>query len=89
MAMLRLDHNRAIAQPATRTGKPVSSIEKLVVWGNHSPTTMYPDLRFATVGGQEAKSLVAEETWYRENYIPPQTENAGSSNLDLGVIMKT
>lgn len=68
-AMLRLDHNRAISQLATRTGKPVSSIEKMVVWGNHSPT-MYPDLRFATVGGQEAKSLVADETWYRETYIP-------------------
>jgi malate dehydrogenase len=46
-AMMRLDHNRALSQLAAKTGKPVSSIEKLVVWGNHSPT-MYPDLRFAT-----------------------------------------
>ena len=48
-AMLRLDHNRALSQLASRTGKPVSSIEKMVVWGNHSPT-MYPDLRLPTVG---------------------------------------
>ncbi len=68
-AMLRLDHNRALSQLATRTGKPVSSIEKMVVWGNHSPT-MYPDLRFSTVGGQPAKVLVNDETWYRDTYIP-------------------
>ena len=68
-AMLRLDHNRALSQLATRTGKPVSSIEKMVVWGNHSPT-MYPDLRFATVGGQPAKALVNDDAWYRDTYIP-------------------
>jgi len=68
-SMMRLDHNRAISQLAARTGKPVSGIEKMVVWGNHSPT-MYPDLRFATAAGQDAKSLVADEDWYRETYIP-------------------
>jgi malate dehydrogenase len=68
-AMLRLDHNRALSQLATRTGKSVASIEKMVVWGNHSPT-MYPDLRFATVGGQPAKPLVNDEAWYRDTYIP-------------------
>ena len=68
-AMLRLDHNRALSQLASRTGKPVSSIEKMVVWGNHSPT-MYPDLRFASVAGQPAKALVNDETWYRDTYIP-------------------
>src|SRR5215510_12972147 len=56
-AMMRLDHNRALSQLATKTAKPVSAIEKLVVWGNHSPT-MFPDIRFATVGGQPAKQLV-------------------------------
>src|SRR5262252_6341304 len=45
-AMLRLDHNRALSQLATKSGRPVGEIEKLVVWGNHSPT-MYPDYRFA------------------------------------------
>jgi malate dehydrogenase len=68
-AMMRLDHNRALSQLATRTGQPVASIEKLVVWGNHSPT-MYPDIRFATIGGKSAKSLVNDETWYRDTYIP-------------------
>ena len=68
-SMMRLDHNRAVSQLATRTGKPVSSIEKMVVWGNHSPT-MYPDLRFATADGLDAMTLVADETWYRETYIP-------------------
>jgi malate dehydrogenase len=67
-AMMRLDHNRALSQLATRTGKPVASVEKLVVWGNHSPT-MYPDIRFATVGGQPAKPIV-DEAWYRDTYIP-------------------
>ncbi len=47
--MLRLDHNRALSQVAARLGKPVRDIEKLCVWGNHSPT-MYADYRFATVG---------------------------------------
>ena len=53
-AMLRLDHNRALSQLAAKTGKPVGAIEKLIVWGNHSPT-MYADYRFATVGGQSLK----------------------------------
>ncbi|MBX9964752.1 MAG: malate dehydrogenase [Burkholderiales bacterium] len=68
-AMMRLDHNRALSQLAARTGQPVASIEKLVVWGNHSPT-MYPDIRFATIGGKPAKALVNDETWYRDTYIP-------------------
>jgi len=68
-AMLRLDHNRAISQLATRTGKAVAEIEKMVVWGNHSPT-MYPDLRFTTVAGQPAPKLVNDDAWYKNEYIP-------------------
>jgi malate dehydrogenase len=68
-AMLRLDHNRALSQLATRTGKPVDSMEKMVVWGNHSPT-MYPDIRFCTVGGTAAAQAVGDEAWYRNEYIP-------------------
>ena len=67
-AMLRLDHNRALSQLAAKTGSSVSSIEKMVVWGNHSPT-MYPDLRFATIGGKPAKPMV-DDGWYRDTYIP-------------------
>ncbi len=66
-AMMRLDHNRAVSQLAARTGKPVASVEKVVVWGNHSPT-MYPDIRFATIDGQPATSMV-DEAWYRDTYI--------------------
>jgi len=68
-AMMRLDHNRALSQLAARTARPVDSIEKLVVWGNHSPT-MYPDIRFAAVGGQPAVKLINDEAWYRDTYIP-------------------
>lgn len=68
-AMLRLDHNRALSQLATKTGKAVADIEKMIVWGNHSPT-MYPDIRFATIGGQSAPALVNDDAWYRGNYIP-------------------
>jgi len=68
-AMLRLDHNRALSQLATRTGKPVADIEKLIVWGNHSPT-MYPDIRFATIAGTPAAKVVNDEAWYRDTFIP-------------------
>src|SRR5687768_2540060 len=53
-AMLRLDHNRALSQVAAKTGTAVGDIEKMAVWGNHSPT-MYADYRFATVGGKKGK----------------------------------
>ena len=68
-AMLRLDHNRALSQLAVKSGKPVESIEKLVVWGNHSPT-MYPDYRFATVDGQSLKALINDEAWNRTAFLP-------------------
>jgi len=68
-AMLRLDHNRALSQLASKTGKPVDSIEKLIVWGNHSPT-MYPDYRFATIAGAPAPSVVNDQEWYRTTFIP-------------------
>jgi malate dehydrogenase len=68
-AMLRLDHNRALTQLAQKSGKPVDLIEKLIVWGNHSPT-MYPDYRFATADGQSLKDLIHDETWNRDVFIP-------------------
>ena len=68
-AMLRLDHNRALNQLAARTGKPVGDIHRLVVWGNHSPT-MYPDYRFATVGGSSVKDAINDENWNRTSFIP-------------------
>ena len=68
-AMLRLDHNRSLSQLASKTGKPVDSIEKMIVWGNHSPT-MYPDYRFATIAGAPAPSVVNDQEWYRNTFLP-------------------
>ena len=68
-AMLRLDHNRAASQIAEKTGKPVASIEKLAVWGNHSPT-MYADYRFATIDDQAVKDLINDEDWNRNTFLP-------------------
>jgi len=68
-AMLRLDHNRALSQLAARTGKPVAGIEKLAVWGNHSPT-MYADYRFATIDGKSVKELINDEPWNRDTFLP-------------------
>jgi malate dehydrogenase len=68
-AMLRLDHNRALSQIAAKTGKPVASIEKLCVWGNHSPT-MYADYRFATIGGQSVKAMIGDDVWNRDTFLP-------------------
>jgi len=67
-AMTRLDHNRAKAQLAAKTGKTVADIRKVTIWGNHS-TTQYPDLSQATVAGQAALSLI-ERGWYEKEYIP-------------------
>ncbi|MBN4664982.1 malate dehydrogenase [Pandoraea nosoerga] len=68
-AMLRLDHNRALSQIAAKTGKPVSSIEKLAVWGNHSPT-MYADYRFATIDGQSVKAMINDDAWNNDVFLP-------------------
>ena len=68
-AMLRLDHNRALSQVAEKTGTAVSDIEKLCVWGNHSPT-MYADYRFATVNGQKVKDLINDQDWNAYVFLP-------------------
>ena len=68
-AMLRLDHNRALSQLATKAGVAVADIEKLVVWGNHSPT-MYPDYRFATAKGVSLKDKINDADWNANEFIP-------------------
>ncbi len=68
-AMMRLDHNRALSQIAAKTGKPVASIEKLAVWGNHSPS-MYADYRFAAIGGQSVKTMINDDAWNRDTFLP-------------------
>lgn len=68
-AMLRLDHNRALSQVAEKTDKPVSQIEKLCVWGNHSPT-MYADYRFATINGESVKDMINDQDWNANTFLP-------------------
>jgi malate dehydrogenase len=68
-AMLRLDHNRALSQLSARAKVPVGSIEKLVVWGNHSPT-MYADYRFATSNSKPLKSMINDDAWNRDTFLP-------------------
>ena len=67
-AMTRLDHNRATAQLASKTGKHVSDVRHMTIWGNHS-ATQYPDVFHATVAGQPAIELV-DEDWLASDFIP-------------------
>ncbi|WP_448251186.1 malate dehydrogenase [Ottowia oryzae] len=68
-AMLRLDHNRAASQLAAKTGVKVGDIEKLTVWGNHSPT-MYADYRFATANGKSIKDMINDQVWNADVFLP-------------------
>lgn len=68
-AMTRLDHNRAIAQLAQKTGTPVRDIRRMTIWGNHS-ATQYPDIFHAEVGGTSAAALIGDQEWVEEVYIP-------------------
>jgi malate dehydrogenase len=76
-AMLRLDHNRALSQIAAKTGKPVAAIEKLCVWGNHSPT-MYADYRFATIDGKSVKDMINDEAWNKDTFLPTVGKRGGA-----------
>ena len=67
-AMTRLDHNRALAQIADKTGSSVNDIRKLCIWGNHS-TTQYPDISHASINGKPVPEAV-DSDWYRQEYIP-------------------
>ena len=68
-SMMRLDHNRAVAQLATKLAVPVSDITEMGVWGNHSPT-MYPDLFHAKVGGRQAAVVVDDQAWIEDDFLP-------------------
>ncbi len=68
-AMTRLDHNRAIAQLANKTQRPVEEIQKMTIWGNHS-ATQYPDIFRATVGGRPAAEIVDDQQWLEGDFIP-------------------
>lgn len=68
-ALTRLDHNRAVAQLAKKTGRPAAEIERVAIWGNHS-ATQYPDLTHATIGGRRALDLIEDQAWVRADFIP-------------------
>ncbi|MFB7716512.1 malate dehydrogenase [Nocardia sp. NPDC056100] len=68
-ALTRLDHNRAIAQVAKKTGAAAADIERIAIWGNHS-ATQYPDLSYATVGGKPALELIGDQAWVENDFIP-------------------
>jgi malate dehydrogenase len=68
-AMLRLDHNRAVAQLAAKLAVPVTDVSNMGVWGNHSPT-MYPDLFHAQVRGEQAAKAVDDQAWIEDDFLP-------------------
>jgi malate dehydrogenase len=68
-SMMRLDHNRAVAQLANKLAIPVTEVSEMGVWGNHSPT-MYPDLFHAKVGGRQAAGAVDDQAWIEEEFLP-------------------
>jgi malate dehydrogenase len=68
-SMMRLDHNRAIAQLAAKAAVPVTDVSRMGVWGNHSPT-MYPDLFQAHLGGREAAAVIDDQAWIEDDFLP-------------------
>ena len=68
-AMTRLDHNRAVAQVAKKTGAAVSDISNLTIWGNHS-ATQYPDLFNAKIDGKNAAEVIDDQAWLENDFIP-------------------
>lgn len=68
-AMMRLDHNRALAQLAQKSGVAVRDVKNVTVWGNHS-ATQYPDIAHAVIGGRPAVEVIGDETWVRDTFVP-------------------
>ena len=79
-AMMRLDHNRALTQVAQKTGKAVTSVKKMGVWGNHS-ATQYPDLFNAEVDGKNAAQLINDQAWLESTFIPT-VQKRGAAIID-------
>ncbi|SEJ18585.1 malate dehydrogenase [Demequina mangrovi] len=68
-AMMRLDHNRALAQLAAKSGVGVGDVKNVTIWGNHS-AKQYPDIAHATIGGRPAPSVIADDAWVTDTFIP-------------------
>jgi malate dehydrogenase len=67
--MTRLDHNRALAQVSAKSGKPVSQVSQMTIWGNHS-ATQYPDVFHARIDGKPAAEVIADPEWIEKTFIP-------------------
>jgi malate dehydrogenase len=79
-AMMRLDHNRAMTQVAQKTGKPVTAVRNMTIWGNHS-ATQYPDLFNAKVDGKPAAELINDQAWVESHFIPT-VQKRGAAIID-------
>lgn len=79
-ALTRLDHNRAVAQLAARTGAPVADISRVAIWGNHS-ATQYPDLTHALVAGRPALEAIGDREWVERDFIPT-VANRGTAIIE-------
>ena len=79
-AMMRLDHNRALSQVAQKVGKPVASVRKMTVWGNHS-ATQYPDIFQAEVEGKKAWPMINDQAWLEKTFIPT-IQKRGAAIID-------
>jgi malate dehydrogenase len=79
-ALTRLDHNRAMAQLAAKTGASVNDITKMTIWGNHS-ATQYPDIFNALVKGQNAAELVNDQAWIADTFLPV-VQKRGAAIID-------
>ncbi len=79
-AMTRLDHNRAIAQLAKKTGAAIKDITNMIVWGNHS-ATQYPDIFHAKVGGKDAAEMIDDQEWLENDFIPT-VQKRGAAIID-------
>ena len=79
-AMMRLDHNRAMTQVAQKTGKPVTSVKNMTIWGNHS-ATQYPDVFNAKVDGKPAADLINDQAWIESHFIPT-VQKRGAAIID-------
>src|SRR3954452_3028035 len=79
-AMTRLDHNRAVAQVATKAGKHVTDVRKMTIWGNHS-NTQYPDVFHAEIGGKNAAEVIGDQAWIEDTFIP-QVQQRGAAIIE-------
>jgi len=79
-ALTRLDHDRALAQVAIKLKCHTTEISKLCIWGNHS-STQYPDLTNAMVNGKSVKTLINDDNWVKNTFIPT-VQKRGAAIID-------